>query len=129
MAIKDTNGGIFGVFSNEPWKPHFGHYGTGECFLWKVDRVPIESEEKFIEIIKYAPTGQDSQFMISEVDFLASGCSDGRFGLWIDAQLLRGHSLPVSTFQNEPLSCTDEFELAGVEVWGLAVPDGSRRFS
>jgi len=56
------------------------------------------------------------------VDFLASGCSDGRFGLWLDRELLWGHSVPVSTFNNPVLASAEEFQIAAVELWALPLP-------
>lgn len=39
LAIKDTGGSIFGVWTTETFKPRVGHYGTGECYLWRLQRL------------------------------------------------------------------------------------------
>lgn len=45
-------------------------------------------------------------------------CSDGHYGLWIDASLENGISDSCPTFGNEPLSDDGKkFDVLGVEVW------------
>lgn len=45
-------------------------------------------------------------------------CS-GHFGLWLDESLYHGSSLSCDTFNNEPLTSTEDFIIHGVEAWGF----------
>ncbi|CAG8573324.1 4342_t:CDS:1, partial [Dentiscutata heterogama] len=45
--------------------------------------------------------------------------SDGKVGLWIDADLQQGHSERCDTFDNDILSSSPEFDCIGFEVWGF----------
>lgn len=111
VALRDYTDAVFGVFANQPLQPRQGHYGTGECFLWRKDGNGA--------IIKYPSTGKNNYFLISESDYLAVGCGGGKFGLWLDRELLKGTSDPVPTFDNEQLSGEPQFECTGMEIWGL----------
>ena len=112
FAVKDENDDVFGAFANQTFSSRPGHYGNGETFLWKLDR-PAGL------LHKYPSTGKNNYFLLSEADYLAVGCGAGKFGLWLDAELLNGNSAPVPTFDNEQLSQNREFQCQGVEVWGL----------
>ena len=44
--------------------------------------------------------------------------SDGRYGLWLDANFEKGVSNTCPTFGNEPLSDDGtKFDILGVEMW------------
>lgn len=122
MVIRDDNGNIFGAFLSDSPKPQIGHFGTGECFLWKYSRVN-ESESTQIDdtnsntIQIYPSTGKNSYFIISEPEFLAIGCGDGKFGLLLDQDLFNGQTNTVPTFDNDILSSSRDFVCLGVEVW------------
>lgn len=111
IIIRATDGSIFGAFTTEPFHPHIGHFGTGECFLWK------QGQDGRIK--RFKSTGSNDYFMLCETEFIAVGCGEGRFGLWIDGQLESGQTHAVSTFDNEPLALGENFECAVLEVWGL----------
>lgn len=112
-AVRDDGDAVFGVFATETWMPHPGHYGTGECFLWAV-----EGDGR---IRKFASTGKNNYFMLSEVGYMAAGCGEGRFGFWLDGELLCGQSQPVPTFDNDCLASAERFKCVNLEVWGLEV--------
>lgn len=112
FAVQDDNDELFGAFANQPFACRQGHYGNGETFLWKIDR-----DHGLLH--KYPSTGKNNYFLLSEADYLAVGCGAGKFGLWLDGELLNGTSAPVPTFDNEQLSQTREFQCQGLEVWGL----------
>lgn len=111
LAVRDEFEEIFGVFATESWRPHVGHYGTGECFLWR-----LQPDGR---IKKWGTTGKNIYFMISEPTYLAAGVGDGRYGFWLDEELLGGHSHPVCTFENESLSSKADFKCVNLELWGL----------
>lgn len=116
LAIRDTEDSIFGAFVSHPFQPRIGHYGTGESFLWRLH--PGTSAMDFA-ITQFPSTGKNNYFAMCEPEFLAVGCGAGKFGLWLDAELLNGTSDPVPTFDNETLSNSARFVCNSVEVWGL----------
>ena len=115
IVVRDDGDCLFGVFATEPWKPHFGHYGTGECFLWR--RCTTDANDGRIQ--KWGSTGKNAYFTLSERDYLAAGCGDGKFGFWVDEELLNGQSYPVATFDNEVLGSRESFKCINLELWGL----------
>jgi hypothetical protein len=121
LAVVDAGNSVFGAFASHPFQLHIGHYGTGECFLWRLDRAEKTGSDR---IIKYPSTGKNNYFIMCEQDFLAVGCGAGKFGLWLDQELLQGTSEPVPTFDNECLAEAPEFKCIGVEIWGLDLLGG-----
>lgn len=122
MAIRDDNENIFGAFLSDSPTPQIGHFGTGECFLWKYYRInePESSQlddSNFNNIQVYTSTGKNPYFIISEPEFLAVGCGDGKFGLFLDQDLFNGQTNRVPTFDNDILSSSREFVCLGIEVW------------
>jgi hypothetical protein len=62
-------------------------------------------------------------YMMCEPHYLSVGAGDGRYGLWLDDSLERGHSSTCLTFGNERLSDEGEkFGVLGVEVWVIGAP-------
>ncbi|KAL1929418.1 hypothetical protein VTP01DRAFT_1556 [Rhizomucor pusillus] len=115
LAIKDAEDHVFGAFLNETLKANLNsYYGTGECFLWKVCR-----SGNGVKV--YPWTGKNEYMILSEADFIAIGGGDGKFGLWINSDLERGHSEPCPTFDNEALSSHSEFACIELEVWGFRI--------
>ncbi|CAG8703272.1 8938_t:CDS:2, partial [Cetraspora pellucida] len=110
LVIKDTDEQVFGAFVTEPFKIHPSYYGTGECFLWK--HVGDSSQ---LTVKCYLWTGRNEYMILSERDCLAIGGGDGKLGLWIDANLQRGHSERCDTFDNDVLSSSPEFDCIGFE--------------
>ena len=102
---------MFGVFATETFAPHHGHYGTGECFLWRL--------EEHKKVHKYGTTAKNNFFLLSEQQYLAAGVGESRYGLWLDEALLYGQSDCVSTFDNDVLSSRPSFKCVNIEVWGL----------
>lgn len=115
IAVKDEFGAIFGAFVNQSFQPTQGHYGNGESFLWRKEP-EAEAGDTFV---MYPSTGKNNYFIITESDYLAIGCGDGKFGLWLEKSLFKGISDPVPTFDNEQLSTNQKFECIAVEIWGL----------
>ncbi|KAB5542617.1 oxidation resistance protein 1 [Coniochaeta sp. 2T2.1] len=63
-------------------------------------------------------SGVNEYYMMCEPHYLSVGAGDGRYGLWLDDSLERGHSSTCLTFGNERLSDEGEkFGVLGVEVW------------
>lgn len=130
LAIRDEGGAVFGAWSTEAFKPRIGHYGTGECFLWRVldaksaskledERKPHSDHHPALAFEAFGTTGKNNYYLVSEPSYLAAGVSGGVFGLWVDEQLLAGSSRPTLTYDNPCLASSEEFECAQVEVWEL----------
>ncbi|GAP89860.2 putative oxidation resistance protein 1 [Rosellinia necatrix] len=67
----------------------------------------------------FAYTGANDYCMFCETKFLSvGGGQGGKFGLWLNDGLSRGHSAECDTFLNQPLSDEGEkFDVMGVELW------------
>ena len=61
---------VFGVWSTESFHVQNGHYGTGECFLWRVT-----NKGKGVVIEKHGATGKNPYYLMSESSYLAAGVS------------------------------------------------------
>ena len=68
----------------------------------------------------FPATGKNEYFMIGENDFIAVGCGEGNFGIWLDSDLFKGTSGNVPTFDNIILSTNTNFECTGIEIWEIA---------
>ncbi|KAI9015818.1 TLD-domain-containing protein [Phycomyces nitens] len=122
ITIKDADDQIFGAFLNETLTCGTSYYGTGECFLWKTTKQDSVQNKPMAPKIKVFPwTGKNEYMILSENDFIAIGGGDGKFGLWINADLEKGHSEECPTFDNECLSPSPEFECIELEIWGFRI--------
>lgn len=74
---------------------------------------------------RYRSTGRNDYYMLCETGFIAAGCGEGKFGLWLDGQLEYGHSHGVPTFDNDPLSKDENFECMAFELWGLQTDENA----
>ncbi|KAI8807867.1 TLD-domain-containing protein [Cladochytrium replicatum] len=121
LVIRDDELNVFGAFGTDVLKLHVGYFGTGECFLWKLDQLrskkPTTEDDQAISV--FHATGANEYLMLCEPHCIAFGGGYGRFGLWIDDQLLNGHSERCATFDNERLSASADFTVLGMEIWGF----------
>ncbi|RYP27157.1 hypothetical protein DL768_011309 [Monosporascus sp. mg162] len=74
----------------------------------------------------FAYSGANDYCIFCETGFLSvGGGSGGRFGIWLDDTLSRGHSAPCDTFANQGLSEEGEkFDVLGVELWVIGASNG-----
>ncbi|XP_059212537.1 nuclear receptor coactivator 7 isoform X2 [Centropristis striata] len=107
LVIKDMDNQVFGAFSTHPFRVSEHCYGTGETFLFSF--CP--------EIKVYRWTGENSYFVKGNTDSLQMGGGGGQLGLWLDAELYRGTTTKCATFNNQPLSTQQDFNIHSVEVW------------
>nr|XP_046229045.1 nuclear receptor coactivator 7 isoform X2 [Scatophagus argus] len=107
LVIKDMDNQIFGAFSTHPFRVSEHCYGTGETFLYSF--CP--------EIKVYRWTGENSYFVKGNTDSLQMGGGGGQLGLWLDAELYRGTTTKCATFDNQPLSAQQDFNIHSLEVW------------
>lgn len=130
IVIRDSRGGIFGGYCNEPWLPneHRRYGGNGECFLWRLDQVQdivLTQEKPAVKgngwrLVGYPHTGVNEFAMYCTSKFLSMGAGDGHYGLWVDDGLLKGVSYPCLTYGNEPLSQEGvKFHITGLEIWRI----------
>uniref|UniRef100_A0A668ARJ1 Nuclear receptor coactivator 7 n=1 Tax=Myripristis murdjan TaxID=586833 RepID=A0A668ARJ1_9TELE len=109
LVIKDMDNQVFGAFSTHPFKVSEHCYGTGETFLYSF--CP--------EIKVYRWTGDNSYFVKGNTDSLQMGGGGGQLGLWLDAELYRGTTTSCATFNNQPLSSQQDFNIHSLEVWAF----------
>uniref|UniRef100_A0A669DFI6 Nuclear receptor coactivator 7 n=1 Tax=Oreochromis niloticus TaxID=8128 RepID=A0A669DFI6_ORENI len=107
LVIKDMDNQIFGAFSTHPFRVSEHCYGTGETFLYSF--CP--------EIKVFRWTGENSYFVKGNIDSLQMGGGGGQLGLWLDAELYRGTTTKCATFNNQPLSSQQDFNIHSLEVW------------
>nr|XP_056712494.1 nuclear receptor coactivator 7 isoform X2 [Euleptes europaea] len=107
LVVKDMDNQIFGAYATHPFKFSDHYYGTGETFLYTFN--PL------FKVFKWS--GENTYFINGDVTSLELGGGDGRFGLWLDADLYHGRSNCCSTFNNDILSEKEDFVVQDVEVW------------
>ncbi|XP_012722819.2 nuclear receptor coactivator 7 isoform X1 [Fundulus heteroclitus] len=107
LVLKDMDQQIFGAFSTHPFRVSEHFYGTGETFLYSF--CP--------EIKVYRWTGENSYFVKGNTDSLQMGGGGGHLGLWLDGELYRGTTTKCATFNNQPLSAQQDFNIHSLEVW------------
>ncbi|KAM9355735.1 LOW QUALITY PROTEIN: nuclear receptor coactivator 7 [Pholidichthys leucotaenia] len=107
LVIKDMDHQIFGAFSTHPFRVSEHYYGTGETFLYSF--CP--------EIKVYRWAGENSYFVKGNIDSLQMGGGGGQLGLWLDAELYRGTTTKCTTFNNQPLTSQQDFNIHSLEVW------------
>ncbi|XP_062980783.1 nuclear receptor coactivator 7 isoform X3 [Elgaria multicarinata webbii] len=107
LVIKDMDNQIFGAYATHPFRFSDHYYGTGETFLYTFN--PL------FQVFKWS--GENTYFINGDVTSIELGGGDGRFGLWLDADLYHGRSNCCSTFNNDILSKKEDFVIQDVEVW------------
>lgn len=113
FILRDSLGGVFGVYSNTPFKAETGghFYGNGDCFLFKATKDNARFEA-------YPYTGENDFVIFSTSKFLSFGGGDGHYSLWVDDNLDKGVTYRSPTFGNDPLSAEGhKFSIVAAEVW------------
>lgn len=121
LAVRDTEGNVFGAFVNTHLRIQSKYYGSGSSFLWKATiKRKAESDPESdssegnedasqgMELVVYPWTGKNDFIILSEAQFLSFGYgapagSNGGYGLWLDGELKRGSSARCATFDNDVL--------------------------
>ncbi|KAL7864513.1 hypothetical protein AOLI_G00159330 [Acnodon oligacanthus] len=109
VMIQDTFGQVFGAVCSAPLRVSSHYYGTGQTFLF--------SFSPHLQVYKW--TGDNSYFIKGSVDSLLFGGGRGKFGLWLNSDLIRGRSQNCDTFYNDILSTKEDFLVNEIEVWAL----------
>lgn len=69
------------------------------------------------QFIRYPWTGDNLYFIKGNSDSLAFGAGEGNFGLWLDEDLYHGSTHSCKTFNNEPLTNSEDFVVCTLECW------------
>ncbi|GFS79699.1 oxidation resistance protein 1 [Trichonephila clavipes] len=109
IVMQDYENAIFGALLSEPLKQSDTFYGTGETFLFTF--------HPSFKVFKW--TGSNDMYIKGSKESFSIGASEGHFGLWIDADLERGHSSECQTFNNDILASSTDFVIKTLEAWGF----------
>lgn len=112
LVIKDPEEHIFGSYCSEPWKVAPRFYGTGESFVFQLEPQMVYYPWKRGHKIR------NDYFMFGSPDSIGIGGS-GHFALWLDGDLLYGHSGVCDTFGSPSLASKEEFKILVLELWML----------
>lgn len=137
LAVKTTEGHVFGAFCSSPWRTKQSWYGSQETFLWKLKKTRREGspdgDENELEL--YPHTGADNMVQYctdialavgggTDWDRLTDGCPyqgvPSGIGLLLDGDLLGGETNACVTFANPRLTQSgdsSEFEVKSLEMW------------
>ncbi|KAI7850405.1 TLD-domain-containing protein [Circinella umbellata] len=124
VIIQTTDEEIFGAYLTEPIHIQSRFYGSGECFLWRLDPSYMHAVDSVVStqdplIETYRWTGKNDYLCYSARNYISFGGGDGRVAIWLNEDLLQGHTESCATFDNKPLSSSLDFECLGLEIWGF----------
>jgi hypothetical protein len=109
VLVQDTENRIFGAMVPCSLVCTEGFYGTGESFLFTFH--PIFK--------KYCWSGKNDYFINGTPTSLSIGTGDSAYGLWMDDNLHRGRSQRCETYDNDPLTESEDFHIKAVEIWAF----------
>ena len=109
LAIKDLTGATFGAYLTSRPKESKAMEGTGETFVFSLRP----------DFAAYKWTGENEYFFKGNADSFVVGSGNGKFGIWIDADLNQGRTQTCPTFDNEPLTREGDFTIQALECWAF----------
>ena len=68
---------------------------------------------------KWQGTGEQHMYADQKSIGLGGSNTKGRFALYISNDLFSGTSFKVESYDNEPLSKSNDFKVAHIEVWAI----------
>lgn len=113
VVVNTLQNEVFGGFVAEPWKNSLDYYGSGESFVFNIEK----NYKNSVSIYQW--TYENMLFMWSTGDQVAMGGGEDGFAFVLDRDFFSGSSYRSATFQNKPFSRSDHFEIANVEVWAF----------
>lgn len=123
IIIKTFHNEIFGAFCSCHWtdrRQKTIYFGNGETFLFKL--APEKKLFKWIGARKQEQKLQANQEMFIRADSTKIAIGGGsKDGLSIFSNLIEGTSNTCDTFENEPLSSVEHFQIAVLEVLGFEI--------
>jgi len=151
LIVKTTQQEVFGAYCSTSWaqrglKDERGcrqiYFGGGETFLFTFSRTTDDFKEDSREGVVVYPwvLGPSSNshidqsnltkaelhshqlFMAGQHDMISIGGGGGN-GIYLDGTLSRGKTESCKTFGNPPLCTSKDFDIAAIEVFGLAFAD------
>lgn len=114
MAITTENDEVFGAFTSEPFDPTISNrfYGSGLSFIWKLN------DNGNIDF--YQAISSNQYYMLADNHFIAMGGGNGKFGFYLNENLIDGYISPCMTFgYNSDITENENFECYGLEIWGF----------
>jgi len=109
LAIKDLTGSTFGAYLTSPPRESKSMEGTGETFVFSLRP----------DFAAYKWTGENEYFFKGNADSFVVGSGNGKFGIWIDADLNQGRTQTCPTFDNDPLTREGDFTIQALECWAF----------
>ena len=112
LVVHDFCGHIFGAYCTEPLKVNPRYQGTGEAFVFQMHP----------HMIKYGwqqPAHGEPRndfFMLVAHDSVGIG-GGPHFALWLDSDLLHGHTGTCATFGCPSLAGSEDFKVKAIELW------------
>ena len=111
LVVEDFGGFVFGAFVTGAWRVSPRYTGTGETFVFQLRPAAL----------KYAwqprPGARRNDFFVRcAADSLGVGGAP-HFALWLDGDLLFGHSGACATFASPVLASGEEFMVKALELW------------
>ncbi len=94
LLVETTDGNIFGAYLSKSLRNRSSRkfFGTGETFPFILRPAPVN--------FPWHEEYENHQFIYADDNFLAVGCSAGKFGIWIEKDLNQVVSSPCDTFKN-----------------------------
>lgn len=110
IIIEDSNLQVFGVFIENDLRIKSGAFGYNTAFMFKI----VDGDFRVYNAL-------DQYVCYSTSEFIAFGCSDGLYGLYINKDMLKGQSNRVKSFENEVLASGKHFFVRYVEIWAISM--------
>nr|GMC94721.1 oxidation resistance protein 1 [Ipomoea batatas] len=111
LVVGDRKGTVFGGLVEAPLRATTKrrYQGTNASFVFtNVSGHPTI----------FRPTGINRYYTMCSTEYIALG-GGGHFALYLDGDLLTGSSAASQTYGNSCLSCSEDFEVKEVELWGF----------
>ena len=112
FVLRDNQQWVFGGVVSCPLRVSEHYYGTGESFMFRVER---QSQK----VQPFYWTGCNTFIVKGDDDSISFGGGNGKPALWLDGDFYNGSSFPCNTFDNSQLSCSEDFLCTGFESWGF----------
>ena len=119
IVIRDKGGFIFGGFAPTPWVKSGTHFGDASSFVFGLKP----------KLSLCRATGMNSNYLWCGMGFTqlsngigfggSQGAHLGHFSVFVDSNLEKGMSRPISTFGNDCLASSQVFEIDSIECWQL----------
>ncbi|XP_053404919.1 GTPase-activating protein skywalker-like [Mercenaria mercenaria] len=122
IVIKTTQDEVFGAFCSTCWRDRrqksqlLSYFGTGETFLFTL--WPEKKKYEWVGLTQENIPNTASMFQAGDRTILTVGGGHGE-AISLDENLLHCRSEKCDTFNNEPLSKSEDFQCKVVEVYGF----------